>query len=292
MKSSHKKLIGLAILLLFLVPLGMSGNKVYRELRQPELNHALIAAAKRGDTAAVVSLLREGADPNARDLPPDARSMWLRLWDRIRGKTSPTEDGPAALLVALSANKRNQFPPENVPLAKVLLNAGASVNISDQDGTTPLMLATQAKRHETVRLLLETGAKVNTRDHRGDTVISDAAAIGDSVLSNVLLSHGSIVNTRSIYGRTPLHYAASNGQIVTTRLLLENRADVNARDTDGETALNNTVFMGHVDCVKLLISWGAQVNTGDIVGRTPLFWAQDHKDSALVKMLTKAGAKE
>jgi hypothetical protein len=61
MKSSHKKLVGLVILLLFLVPLGMAAKKVYRELRQPELDSALIAAVKRSDTAAVVALLREGA---------------------------------------------------------------------------------------------------------------------------------------------------------------------------------------------------------------------------------------
>jgi ankyrin repeat protein len=54
-------------------------------------------------------------------------------------------------------------------LARSLLEAGADVNATQQDGVTPLHEAAHTGRVDLVRLLLEHGADPNARDGRGRT---------------------------------------------------------------------------------------------------------------------------
>src|SRR5262245_19994140 len=75
----------------------------YAQVRQERLNRALIAAIKRYDAPAVVSLLQQGADANARDLPTTGVSIWQLLLDRLRGRpaNSPKDQFLTALMVLL-----------------------------------------------------------------------------------------------------------------------------------------------------------------------------------------------
>ena len=56
----------------------------WRQARQDPLDHALIAAVDRNDTALVRKLLRQGADPNAAVLPEDNRSVTPETTPAIR----------------------------------------------------------------------------------------------------------------------------------------------------------------------------------------------------------------
>jgi hypothetical protein len=102
----------------------LSGNSVwqaYEQVQQAQLNRALIAAAKQNDAEAVISLLAKGADVKARDLPPDTRSFWQRLWDRLRGKQTQKGYAPSVLLVAMDVRGgTGEYPEENVALVSAL----------------------------------------------------------------------------------------------------------------------------------------------------------------------------
>jgi death-associated protein kinase len=64
-------------------------------------------------------------------------------------------------------------PLENTQL---LLDNGAQVDVRDEDGNTPLILAAKgARRPETIQLLIEKGAKVNARNKDGWTPLMIAA---------------------------------------------------------------------------------------------------------------------
>jgi len=54
-----------------------------------------------------------------------------------------------------------------LPVVKLLLNAGASVNDKDITGKTALYWATQRADREVVRALIEAGASVNAKDDKG-----------------------------------------------------------------------------------------------------------------------------
>lgn len=293
MKSSRNKMLGWAILFLFLVPLGMTVKKVYRELRQPELNRALITAVKKSDTAEVVALLREGADPNARDLPLDGRSMWLRLRDRFIWKPIRTISAPTALLVVLGTDEQHYYRQENVPLVKALLNAGAEVNVKDGTyGRPPLIWASEAKKRNTSRVLLERGARINARDDNGDTALHAAALYADPALVDLLLSYGASGNVKDSIGQTPLHNAARHGQPEITRLLLRHGSDINAGDGMGLPPIFEAVSYNQTECVNELLLHHPQLNTKDFDGKTPLKYAEGIQATQIIQMLKKAGAKE
>jgi ankyrin repeat protein len=292
MKPLRRKLLGVVIVVALVLPFGVSVAEAFRQGRQQAANRTLIAAIKKNDAKAVTTTLAKGADPNAKDLPPDPRGVWQRVWDSLRRKRLQTGDAPTALLVALEMNDDLEFPPENVPIVKVLLDAGANVNVSNKYGQTPLICAAVSPKRETVRLLLDRGAKINARDNRGCTALFCAASTSDTSVVQLLLARGAQVNITHNDGISPLAVAALEGETPNVRLLLESSSEVNSRDTDGDTPLLNAAMRDHADCVKLLLARGAQVNTKNNEGDTPLSLAQGNKDAQVIKMLKDAGAKK
>ncbi len=93
--------------------------------------------------------------------------------------------------------------------AKLLLDAGADVNVKTKNGETPL---NNARNAESIKLLLDAGADIDARD--------------------------------SVNGETPLHKATYNANIPLVQSLLEAGADPNIQDQDGRTAFLYAAFIG------------------------------------------------
>jgi len=283
--------IAFVFLLILFLSMGLLLEKAYRKARQPEWNRALLVAIQQNDTPAVTSLLSEGADANADDPPPDRRLIWQRLWDRLRGKPLPPTGRPVALFWAVKVGSEHGAPPDNAAMVRALLDAGSTVNVADEYGIAPLMWAVVLKKRETVRMLLERKARVNLGDIQGNTPLHYAAETSDPSIVQSLLAGGADVNARTLNGKTPLHTAAFWGPPETIRLLLAHGSRVNVRDSDGQTPLSEAVRGQNESCVKLLLANGAQVATRDSEGDTPLASAQFYRETAIVNMLRKAGAR-
>ncbi|MEW4468574.1 ankyrin repeat domain-containing protein [Parasphingorhabdus sp. JC815] len=71
-----------------------------------------------------------------------------------------------------------------------LLQKGANPNVQDNDGTTPLMLATQLRFVEGARVLLSKNAKVNQANNRGETALIRAVQLRDPEMVRLLLANG------------------------------------------------------------------------------------------------------
>jgi ankyrin repeat protein len=67
------------------------------------------------------------------------------------------------------------------------------------------------------------GANVNTRDQDGYTPLHLASSDGNVNVVRVLLDAGAIVDATNIDGYTPLHYASSDGHVNMARVLLDAR---------------------------------------------------------------------
>src|SRR5579871_4265140 len=144
-RMRRRRLSLIAVLLLLALLVGGLGWMVYAPVRQERLNRSLIAAIKKNNTKAALALLSEGADPNARDEPPQHLSLWRLLRDRLRGKRPNPSNAPTALWLACyyGTNDLGRKPaPDNWQLVKALLVRRAKVNVIDKETEeTPLLRA-------------------------------------------------------------------------------------------------------------------------------------------------------
>ncbi len=191
------------------------------------LNAKLIAAVKAHDTVAAKTLLRQGADPNARELVLTKPNV---ATDDGGGKSVPKD---TALILAVTAGDE--------PTVTLLLDHGADIEKRDAYGFTPLICAVSSHKFEVAKMLLDRGAKPDQRNMYGDTALVFAANDGQNNLVKLLLSKGADINGGG--GDTPLMHAAYNGFNETVRLLLDRGADPNLTHrgsvTPVESALNN-----------------------------------------------------
>src|SRR3569833_1518440 len=91
---THKHRVFTTVVLLTVI--GFPSWLVYREARQMRLARLLIGAVKENNTRHVVTALKQGANPNALDLPEDTRTFWQVLADQFRRKPRDTEGAAAA----------------------------------------------------------------------------------------------------------------------------------------------------------------------------------------------------
>lgn len=71
-----------------------------------------------------------------------------------------------------------------------LLQQGANPNVRDKEGLSPLMLATQLRFVDGVKILLAKKADVNLTNDQGETPLIRAVQLRDSELVRVLLTNG------------------------------------------------------------------------------------------------------
>lgn len=181
MRHSRYKRFALVFLCLIVSLIVLTGWSVGRAVRQQRLDNDLIAAVKHNDAQVVATLLQQGADANTRDAG-GKQSLWNIVSAMMHGRHPLASTGPTALLVALEW--RNVFfmsadePPENTAMIAALLKAGADLNVRGQYGS-PLSLAAEQDKRETVGLLLKWGADVNARDEFGTALTRAEARLSD-----------------------------------------------------------------------------------------------------------------
>src|SRR5579871_2665399 len=150
----------------------------HAEPRQDTLNRQLIAALVHGDNQEALALVRAGADPNTRYLPPPP-SVRQAGYIAASGTSSSTNYHPTAFMIACGApwdqdnaiSEALQYNPGASTLVQAMLAHGANVNVQDESGLTPLFYAITDtdSRYDTLRLLLEHGADVNWKNWQGWT---------------------------------------------------------------------------------------------------------------------------
>jgi ankyrin repeat protein len=144
----------------------------------------------------------------------------------VNGKS---RNGMTPLIYACAHNNTN--------LASLLISKGADVNLPGQlndqgHSWTPLMTAANSGDVEIIKLLLNAGARLEQTNNNGDTALMEAAKRAVPDVVKLLIERGANVNARRVFGHTALIYAAYNGQLENIRLLLAAGADPFAKATD------------------------------------------------------------
>ena len=144
----------------------------------------------------------------------------------------------------------------DVGTVKLLLQAGADANFKELE-MTPLMTAAVVKSPEISQLLIEHGAYVNATSNDGRTAIQTAAGAGDCATIRVLVANGAEVDAADHLRSTVLMTAVTIGKSDVVRCLIELGADVNATAVGGHTALMQSVYTGDLALVQILLDAGA-----------------------------------
>lgn len=246
---------------------------VQTTLQRGPVEKALISAVKQGNLSMVRLLLQRGADPNTKD----EAGIGLATWGLVNGQPEA-----ARLLLDKGADVDARFclldaasKGEWVGVT-LLIERRAHVNVRDEQGRTPLLLALagtgEGAFDQTAWTLLEGGADVRARDSRGHTALLLAVQrpFWSEDLLKTLLEKGADVNARGADGRTALMDVARQVQDTDAHILqalIARGADVNARSADGTTPLMEAAGMESVLRLRLLLRAGAKVPAPDTRGR-------------------------
>ena len=106
-----------------------------------------------------------------------------------------------------------------------------------------------------MNLLVNFGAKLNLSDNDGNTALNLAAENTSTEVIEALIRAGADVNIANKEGVAPLMNAADKGDIESVRLLLNSGANINAKDEDGDNAWE---YADDKEIEDLLISYGAE----------------------------------
>lgn len=182
--------------------------------------------------------------------------------------------GETALMQVADAR---HFPEDSVELAKMLVDAGADIEIKNADGQTAYDIAVKCKNTEVAKILKEaqgikeleraiekdkaeqksreeewgkTWGTINLQKDSDDEIIKKAQTLLDA---GVDIDMAILPN----YNRTPLMCAVTMGKTKFVDFLIANKANVNKTDSCGFTPLMVAVVRGYTEIVEKLIKAGA-----------------------------------
>ncbi len=281
----------------------------------------LTAACTSGNPETIMILLAVGADPNemggtpllncvnSRSLP--AAKLILERGARVNEPSKCPPLWAAAHLAHVemvklllkqrgaNVNVKNTSERGTTPLIKsvstpatkydqvtrVLIEAGADLNMVDDAGRSPLMMASLNGREAAAKRLLDNGADLHAKTpvsrssqtaplRGGLTALCFAAASGSKSLVNLLLSKGARIDEPEATGRTPLMMALGSGSEDASRLLIEKGANVNVRTSDNDNCVL-AAAKGGVSTDLLDLIWN-KVTDKTILGINTVTWGMIH----------------
>ncbi|RZJ60691.1 MAG: ankyrin repeat domain-containing protein, partial [Flavobacterium sp.] len=94
----------------------------------------------------------------------------------------------------------------NVPVLKEIFRIKEDLNVKDDKGFTPLIIAAYNNRPEAVLALLEAGADVNEADYGGNTALMGASFKGYGDVVRILISSGADLDAQHGNGGTALMF--------------------------------------------------------------------------------------
>ncbi len=166
-------------------------------------------------------------------------------------------------------------------------------NSTHLDLTTQLFMAISDGDHTRVQELIKKGANIELRDNQGATPLILAARLGNNTIVKILLKNKADINAVDSYFKdTALNWACYNGHKNVVETLIANKADIHIRDRDGYTALMDAVSNGHIHIVELLIKHGARIDDQSYRGYTAFSLAKIKDYTDIVELLRKHNADE
>jgi ankyrin repeat protein len=96
-----------------------------------------------------------------------------------------------------------------IEIAKIMIDAGADVNIKNEDGDSPLHFSAYYDRYEISKMLIDAGADLDMQEDSGKTALH--LSVYNNNIKNVknLMNAGAKTDIKDNYGQTPYDLAKS-----------------------------------------------------------------------------------
>jgi len=259
---------------------------------------ALMVVARGGNTAAAKVLIDAGANVNAREQRKHQTAlMWAVAQSQPAMAKLLIEHGAEVdarsmvneweRMVTAEPRQKNLMPGGFTPLlyaarqgclecAKLLVEAGAKIDVTDPDGVTPLLSALLNAHFDTAKYLLEAGAMVNKWDFWGRTPLYAAVDFNT-------LPHGGRPDRPSLDDTTPLAMidillAAGANPNAQLKLFPPYRSLRMDRGADGVLDIGTTPLLraargADLPAIERLVKAGALLDLPQRDGITPLMVA-------------------
>ncbi|XP_041825916.1 histone-lysine N-methyltransferase EHMT1 isoform X2 [Melanotaenia boesemani] len=222
----------------------------------------LYLSAKQGELKKVLLMLVDGTDPNFKM--------------ESQNKRTP-------LHAAAEGGHKD--------ICHMLVQAGANLDICDDDQRTPLMEACENNHMEVVLYLLRAGASATHKDVEGFTCFHLAAKSGHYKIVEYLLSTGLInINCQDDGGWTAMIWATEYKHVDQVKLLLSKGADISIRDKEENICLHWAAFSGSVEIAELLLDAHCDLQVVNIHGDSPLHIAARENRLDCVTLFLSRGA--
>eukprot|EP00052_Salpingoeca_macrocollata_P017223 m.139699 g.139699 ORF g.139699 m.139699 type:complete len:1603 (-) comp20318_c0_seq7:84-4892(-) len=176
-------------------------------------------------------------------------------------------------------------------VTKVLLEAKANVNDACS-GVYPLHATTANTEDTSMRLVLQAGAWIDVRDPTGDTPLSLMCKrkSGNATRAELLLSHGADPNAQNNNGETPLFLATAAGDLPVMRVLVRFGADMEISDCERTKPLLASLVLQDDGPFAFLVESGCDVNAEDKDCTPALVLLFQRREWQRAKVLIKHGA--
>ena len=226
--------------------------------------------------------------------------------------TSKDEGSLVQELIQRSISQVGEPEDEAVNQLFQLIEAGVPLNTADENGETPIFAAARAGRLVMMEQLLSNGASAEVVNWDGSTPLHEAALNGHEECVVSLLEHRpSLGGVRNRDGDTPLHLAAREGHHRCTRRLLEGDTiqydiAVSVLNNDGLSPVHLAAKMGRSEVLEQMyefeLAWrpreamalansnGTVMTCRDATGKTALIHAVIELWEQLVQILLMRGA--
>lgn len=152
----------------------------------------------------------------------------------------------------------------NLEMVRLLILAGAQLDVSDRNGWAPLHCAARNGHEEVITALFSAGADCNITTLDRNTPLHYFVRSADPthkyyypVLAMLIKHSSGLVNLTNRLGETVLHFAAIGNKNVAAKQLLDAGANPGFANKYGESPLHLAARNGNTELVELFLEHGA-----------------------------------
>ncbi|CAK9027221.1 unnamed protein product [Durusdinium trenchii] len=235
----------------------------HEKMMMSAASQAVFEAAQRGDSHKVHTALKAHGDPNCVNfagynaLMLSVAGGYIEVVAMLlQASADPNRgiSGVAPLMIAAASGQ--------LEVSRMLINCGAAATgACEAMGRTALHRAAERGHAEIVRLLVQAGASVDIGDFEENTALMFAALEGHPDVLKVLLCAGASVSLANNAGESALSLCVKSAHEACLETMLRAGAPVNtANRATGNTALAEAAKVGSEALCRRIIQYQANVN--------------------------------